>query len=61
MSQTPSTQSPSDPPNSPLTPQQREGFLRRQGWSPDLPQEQRTAIEREWPDSAIEEALLIGF
>lgn len=49
------------PTDSRLSPQEREAFLRRQGWSPQLPQAQRETIEAQWPDGAIEEALLIGF
>ncbi|WP_041293812.1 hypothetical protein [Kineococcus radiotolerans] len=44
-----------------LTPEEREAFLRRQGWRPELPQAQRETIEAQWSDGAIEEALLIGF
>jgi len=49
------------PAASSLTPQEREAFLRRQGWNPNLPAQQRQQIESQWPDHAIEEALLIGF
>ncbi|GAA5107943.1 MULTISPECIES: hypothetical protein [Nocardia] len=44
-----------------LTREQREEFWRRRGWRPDLPEEQRLAIEREWDDEAIELAEFHGF
>ncbi|MFI8977435.1 hypothetical protein ACIGO9_31465 [Nocardia asteroides] len=44
-----------------LTDQQRERFLRTVGWSPDLPLDQREAIEREWDDDAIRMARELGY
>ena len=55
------TSSQHGPTASRLSPQEREAFLRRQGWSLEMPQAQRETIEVQWPDGAIEEALLLGF
>ena len=45
----------------PMTRARREAFWRRRGWRPDLPEEQRQAIERTWQDPMIEEAEFHGF
>ncbi|MEV0399591.1 hypothetical protein [Actinoallomurus sp. NPDC050550] len=39
----------------------REAFWRRRGWRPDMPEEQRQAIEREWDDTSIRLAEFHGF
>ncbi|MFE1591603.1 hypothetical protein [Nocardia sp. NPDC058705] len=48
-------------PTPPMTQPRREAFWRIRGWCPDLPQDQRLAIEQEWPDPLIEEAEFHGF
>ncbi|RQO52736.1 hypothetical protein DBV08_00080 [Rhodococcus sp. KBW08] len=44
-----------------LTQEEREAFWRRWGWSPELPENERLAIEQEWHDTAIELAKFHGF
>ncbi|GCB59585.1 hypothetical protein HND25_26860 [Rhodococcus erythropolis] len=44
-----------------LTQEQREAFWRRWGWSPDLPETERLAIEQKWDDLAIDLAEFHGF
>ena len=44
-----------------LTQEERESFWRRWGWSPELPETERLAIEQEWHDTAIELAKFHGF
>lgn len=44
-----------------LTQEQREAFWRQWGWSPDLPEAERLAIEQEWDDLAIDLAKFHGF
>lgn len=44
-----------------LTQEEREAFWRRWGWSRDLPETERLAIEQEWHDTAIELAKFHGF
>ena len=33
-----------------ITPEEREAFLRRHGWSPELPEADRAEIEAYWGD-----------
>lgn len=44
-----------------LTQEVREAFWHRWGWSPELPEHERLAIEQEWHDTAIELAKFHGF
>ena len=45
-----------------LTPAQREAFWARQeGWTPQMPEPQRRAIEQKWNDEAIKLAEFHGF
>jgi len=44
-----------------LTQEQREAFWRRWGWTPELPEAERLAIEQKWHDTAIEEIEAYGF
>ncbi|MFE1591605.1 hypothetical protein [Nocardia sp. NPDC058705] len=45
----------------PLTQARREAFWRTLGWHPDLPEDERLAIEQRWQDPMIEEAEFHGF
>ncbi|MEV6556006.1 hypothetical protein AB0M22_09835 [Nocardia sp. NPDC051756] len=45
----------------PFTQEHREEFWRRCGWSPELPEAERAAIERQWDDDAIDLAELFGW
>ena len=45
----------------PMTQEHREGFWRKYGWSPELPEDQRKAIEARYTDPKIEEAQALGF
>ncbi|MEU7215206.1 hypothetical protein [Nocardia iowensis] len=45
----------------PLSQEHREDFWRRCGWSPELPDTEREAIERAWDDESIEMAELFGW
>lgn len=44
-----------------VTVEEREMFLRGRVWRPDLPEDERLTIEREWPDDAIHMALWHSF
>lgn len=44
-----------------LTQEQREAFWRRWGWTPELPEAERLAIEQKWHDLAIDLAEFHGF
>ncbi|MFI9510467.1 hypothetical protein [Nocardia sp. NPDC052566] len=44
-----------------LSREHREAFWRRCGWSPDLPDAQRRAIEQDWDDESIEQAEALGW
>lgn len=44
----------------PMTQERREKFWRKYGWSPELPENQRKAIEARFPDWGIEEAEALG-
>ncbi|WP_225725579.1 MULTISPECIES: hypothetical protein [unclassified Nocardia] len=44
-----------------LSDEHREAFWRSCGWSPDLPEEQRRAIENDWDDESIEAAEALGW
>ncbi|CAG7632818.1 hypothetical protein SIM91_44410 [Rhodococcus opacus] len=44
-----------------MTQERREAFWRKYRWTPDLPPEQRKAIEQVWTDEKIEEAEALGF
>ncbi|MEV0297181.1 hypothetical protein [Nocardia sp. NPDC050710] len=44
-----------------MSEEHREAFWRRCGWAPELPEEQRRAIERQWDDESIEMAELFGW
>lgn len=44
-----------------LTQEEREKFWRQRGWSPDLPDDKREAIEEYWTDSKIELVHFHGF
>lgn len=44
-----------------LSREHREAFWRRCGWSPELPEAQRVAIENDWDDDAIEAAETLGW
>ncbi|WP_446222683.1 hypothetical protein ACTWPB_23320 [Nocardia sp. IBHARD005] len=48
-------------PTPPMTQSRRIAFWRTRGWTPDLPADQRLAIEQQWQDPMIEEAELHGF
>ncbi|MFD3595999.1 hypothetical protein ACFWU5_25020 [Nocardia sp. NPDC058640] len=45
----------------PMSQARREDFWHTVGWRPDLPEDQRLAIEQAWPDPMIEEAESHGF
>ncbi|WP_405160582.1 hypothetical protein OG203_29835 [Nocardia sp. NBC_01499] len=45
----------------PFSQEHREDFWRRCGWSPDLPDAEREAIERAWDDDSIDMAELFGW
>lgn len=45
----------------PMTQARREAFWRQYGWRPDLPDDERTAIERRFQDHEIQEAEALGF
>ncbi|MDH6283941.1 hypothetical protein [Prescottella agglutinans] len=47
--------------DAPMTQERRERFWRQYGWSPDLPEDRRTAIEQRWSDPDIQEAEALGF
>ncbi|WP_165826426.1 hypothetical protein [Rhodococcus globerulus] len=47
--------------NEPMTQERREKFWRQYGWNPELPEDQRKAIEARFPDWGIEEAEALGF
>ncbi|WP_175272172.1 hypothetical protein [Prescottella equi] len=47
--------------DAPMTQERREAFWRTFGWSPDLSEAQRKAIEERWTDPDIEEAEALGF
>ncbi|WP_167541028.1 hypothetical protein [Rhodococcus jostii] len=44
-----------------MTQERREAFWRKYRWTPELPPEQRKAIEQVWTDEKIEEAEALGF
>lgn len=45
----------------PMTQERREKFWKQYGWSPDLPEAQRTEIEQRFTDPEIQEAEALGF
>ncbi|MCM6777377.1 hypothetical protein NDR87_28210 [Nocardia sp. CDC159] len=45
----------------PLSDEHREEFWRRMGWSEDLPESERRAIEERWDDESIELAEIFGW
>ncbi|MFI5780999.1 hypothetical protein [Nocardia sp. NPDC051570] len=45
----------------PLSNEHREAFWRRMGWSEDLPEAQRRAIEDRWDDESIDIAEVFGW
>lgn len=47
-------------PQPPLTATQREEFLRAQGWTPELPETEREALENYWTDEDIKMARGLG-
>lgn len=40
-----------------VTPEERTVFLKRQGWTEELPQAEREAIENDWDDARIRMAI----
>ncbi|WP_433682601.1 hypothetical protein [Nocardia sp. CA-119907] len=44
-----------------ITPEHREDFWRRCGWSPELPEAERRHIEEVWDDESIDLAELFGW
>lgn len=41
--------------------EERQAFLRRRGWSDDLPEECHRSIEEDWSDEEVELCVALGW